>query len=124
MGLRTWQTLPVCPGERSMAASAQTGGVLGYVWVIGGMDGDGAATDTMYRYRIEDDAWTTASPMPAPRYAHTASTAGDVGELGLSSPAVIYITGGLDSTGAMLDSVLSYDTLTDTWSTLESFPLR
>lgn len=114
VALRFWSTVTGCPGARAYWAGTVTGGYLGYLWLIGGLDDTEAPTSSLFRFHELSNTWTVMSPMPSARYSHAASSYQD---------EALYVTGGLDASGTAVNSVLKYNISTDSWSTLTPLPI-
>jgi thiosulfate/3-mercaptopyruvate sulfurtransferase len=113
----TWTDLAPLPGSLKLTFSAGAG--VGYsVYVLGGLDQDGAITDRIYRYNTVANTWddgTVETPLPVGLFSFAAARIGDR----------IYVCGGLTSkdtsvTANYSASVFAYDTVTRTWD--ESLP--
>jgi len=83
-----------------------------YLYAIGGRANNGgpissAPYNTVERYDILNDQWTTVASLPSNRSDLAAMAVG----------GKIYVLGGFDSSGNPLDDVDVYDPDTDTWST-------
>merc|ERR1712070_9594 len=118
--LRFFSQSTPCPVALGSAASVQSNGVEGYFWVMGGIDTSGAPTDALYRYRKKTNTWTKMSSMPIARTSHTAVVVSD--DATITSPAQIYVIGGVDAAGNALNSVLRYNVSSDVWTTVTALP--
>ena len=110
----SWTLIAPLPFDNAVenAAAASYGGKL---YVFGGSTSafSGAQNHAAF-YNPVDDSWTTVSSMPTPRGGVTAQTLN----------GLIYVMGGMDDSGASLDTVEIYDPETDTWSTGPSLQTR
>lgn len=119
--LNTWKTiaaLPVALHHTAMAAAA------GKVYVMGGViNGPGGAhpngaewtgSTNAFAYDIAGDKWTAIKPLP-----HSTAAAGVVAVDGK-----VYVIGGIDADGMVLDLVQCYDPATDTWSAKTAMPTK
>jgi hypothetical protein len=73
---------------------------------VGGPNGPGKL-DAVERYDIDTDTWTSVAPLPAPRSDMAAATVGNK----------VYVFGGFDARGNVLNDVDMYDPVKDTWTT-------
>ncbi|MEW6743933.1 MAG: kelch repeat-containing protein [Planctomycetota bacterium] len=108
--------------KRWAGASAQVGSE---VWCIGGYVLDSSAppnpslgqskvSDRVQVYDIDTDSWRTTSSVPAEPPALPAPVA--FGAATPDSSGNIYLIGGLDSTGTIIDKVYRYEAASNTWS--------
>jgi N-acetylneuraminic acid mutarotase len=105
----SWMQGPAMPGKRDHAGVAAVNGKL---YVLGGNGPDnslGAQSpkDTVFEFDPATSAWSTKSPMPAPRAAFAVAVVG----------TKIHCIGGI--TGKVHEA---YDVVTDTWETLPAMP--
>jgi N-acetylneuraminic acid mutarotase len=107
-----WSGLADLPG-----AAVENPAVVGHdgrLYVFGGSTGPftGAVTDAA---AFEPGSgWTSLAPMPTARGGATAQVLG----------GLVYVVGGLDGSGASLDSVDVYDPASDMWSSAASMSTR
>jgi hypothetical protein len=71
----TWDRLADAPVERIEAASAAHGGVI---WLAGGLNADGSASDETWRYDPAADRWDAGPPLPEPMHHAAMVSTGDV----------------------------------------------
>jgi hypothetical protein len=126
-----WTATTPLPDKRGFAAavlanifnSKATG--YGTLYVLGGLDGTGAATSTVYVASISSDgtlpasgtgSWTTTTPLPQPLFAAAA----------VIFHNRLYVVGGNNSTGAPVAKVYSAainsDKTLGSWQTLADLP--
>jgi N-acetylneuraminic acid mutarotase len=99
----TWVTKTPMPEARSDAAVVKHGNKI---YVFGGYDETGIATDTTFIYRIAKDTWTEGEPMPEPRANPVKGKCGNK----------IHIIGGYDLTGTPTTTHFVYNPVKDRWS--------
>jgi N-acetylneuraminic acid mutarotase len=130
----TWTTASALPAPRGFAAAAvatsfnsKVGG-NGTIYLLGGLDGTGAATGTVYEASLNADGsipaagaagtWTATTAMPQALYAHGA----------VIFHGRIYIAGGNDSAGNPVASVISAPINADgslgSWTSLPDLPAK
>ena len=93
--------------------SIEEGGAPGnHVFVVGGADGEGAATDAVYRTSVAESGalgavWATLASMPEPRAYHAtaAATAFTAALDTATTGAYLYVIGGLDADGQVTSTV-------------------
>jgi Kelch motif protein/galactose oxidase-like protein len=100
----TWETLAPMPTPRTEVAVAALDGLI---YVIGGFEGDGSASDKVEVYDPATDTWSEAAPLPEARH-HAAAT-------GLGGPRV-WVIGGFDASGGARAETFLYDPATNSWS--------
>ena len=126
-----WTATTPLPDKRGFAAavlantfnSKATG--YGTLYVLGGLDGTGAATSTVYVASISSDgtlpasgtgSWTTTTPLPQPLFAAAAAIFHNR----------LYVVGGNDRTGApvakVYSAVINKDKTLGSWQTLADLP--
>lgn len=69
-----WETLPDAPFARIEVASAAHGGL---VWMAGGLNADGSASDEVWRYDPATGTWTPGPPLPEPLHHAAMVSTGD-----------------------------------------------
>jgi len=108
----TWDTIAIAPVEGLWEAAAVTG-LDGRIYVFGG-EGTGPSNplNLVQIYDPASDRWSTGSPMPTPRFQHSA-VRGPTG--------YIYVMGGRNSIG-VLDVVEIYNPVSDSWSSAMPMP--
>ncbi|MFZ4523064.1 MAG: GEVED domain-containing protein, partial [Bacteroidales bacterium] len=108
----TWTAIASLPAKRIVVASAQVGN---YIYVIGGSDGV-AYFNTVFRYDITADTWTTMTSTLPKTIAWGKAVA--------YGSNYIYLAGGVDAFtgGLVLSDVYVYDIAADTWSAATSMP--
>jgi Kelch motif len=106
-GLDRWTTLPQLPVATRAAAAAAADGIL---YVIGGTTPDG---NTAAVWSWDGESWSARSPLPTPRFNHSAIAAG----------GRVYVLGGFQR-GRELREVLVYDVERDSWSSATPLPRR
>jgi N-acetylneuraminic acid mutarotase len=104
----TWVSLANMPTARRGLGAAVIGNSL---YAIGGSTGaapcSGSPLDTVERYDISTNTWSTIAPLPSPRSDLAA----------VAHARKIYVFGGCRGTLAAIDDVDVYNPATDTWST-------
>lgn len=70
----TWEMLADAPRQRIEAASAAHGGI---VWLAGGLNADGTASDETWRYDPATDGWDAGPPLPEPMHHAAMVSTGD-----------------------------------------------
>lgn len=102
---------PMPTGRAGLAVATQGNSIYaigGRTSTQGPCNGGAPATlDTVERYDINTDTWTTVAPLPTRRSDAAAATVG----------GKIYVFGGCRGSGTILDDVDVYDPVTNTWST-------
>lgn len=94
-----WKLIAPMPVPRSDHGSAL--GADRRVYVIGGIDGSGAATATVEAYTADKNVWdTSVAPLPSGPREYVQAAEGDDGR--------IYAVGGADSFGNATDTVQAY----------------
>jgi Kelch motif len=95
------------PTNRIGLAAAVVGD---YIYAIGGRTGSApngyGKMNVVERYDIYNNAWTTVAPLPAARSDMAAAVVG----------GKIYIFGGFDAAGNVLNTVDVYNPVTNTWT--------
>jgi IPT/TIG domain len=129
----SWTATTALPDKRGFAAAVAANaynsvvGGNGNLYVLGGLDGTGAATDTVYYAALAADGsipaaaapgtWTATTPLPQPLFAEGA----------VIFHGRIYVAGGNDSTGAPVTKVYSakinLDGTLGAWTTLPDLPV-
>jgi hypothetical protein len=88
----------------------------GALFATGGYSSDDVVLASVERYDPDLDTWSVAPPLPRPRYAHCACAVGDA----------LYVLGGIeiDEEGEehTVNSVLKFDSRTQTWSEVAPMP--
>ncbi len=103
--MNTWDaTLAALPAPRSGPAC---GSVDGKIFVAGGADASGEATNSLFIYDVAGDSWTTGATLPATALYANGAMVGDN----------FYVFGGWSSSATYL-----YDTAAQTWSTEDAMP--
>jgi len=74
VGGMAWETLDDAPFERIEVASAAHGGII---WLAGGLNGDGSASDETWRFDPETATWTPGPPLPEPLHHAAMVSTGD-----------------------------------------------
>ena len=105
----TWSTKAPSPSPHQFPAVTATGGKL---YVIGGKNGSGVATNVVHVYTPSTNTWTTKAPLPAARHRSTAQVVA----------GKIYVFGGNDAAGNYTSTVYVYDPATNVWSTVSPMP--
>jgi len=130
----TWTTATALPAPRGFAAAvvansfnSKVGG-SGTLYLLGGLDGTGAATSTVYEASLNADGripsagaagtWTATTAMPQAVFAHGAAI----------FHGSIYVAGGNDSGGNPVASVISAPINADgtlgAWTSLPDLPAK
>jgi len=103
----TWSRGTDMPGPRFGPAVATDGAVI---WVIGGFGGDFLETNTVWRYELSSNSWTTTyAAMPIPR--------GRIHGVELPNGTVHVFAGGFDGVDHRV-----YDTVANSWSVAAAMP--
>lgn len=82
------------------------------LYVIGGRATNtvASATDKVYRYNLDADAWVGVTPLPTTLFGHCSAVAGDF----------IYVYGGATASNAVQNALYRYDLHTDRWEVMEA----
>ncbi len=109
---RRWSTVASLPASRSGDAAAFDGS--GAIYVVGGSATVNASTgtNTLYKYTVATNSWTTLANLPL-NLRDAAAVFSPDGEL--------QVIGGI-SNGQVVASVETYDPSTNTWTTNNSLP--
>jgi N-acetylneuraminic acid mutarotase len=85
------------------------------IYVFGGYpdDEEDPNVDTVYRYDVGANEWSTCASMPEARYESRACTMG----------GMVYVVGGRDKDDVPVASVFGYDLGSDSWSELAPIPV-
>ena len=78
------------------------------IFVVGGVDSDNKALDSVEVYDYCTDLWSTMAPMSTARQAHCCTAIG----------SKLFVVGGMDSNYQALDFVEVYDYCIGSWSTM------
>jgi N-acetylneuraminic acid mutarotase len=105
----TWSTKASSPSPHQFPAVAVTGGK---VYVVGGKNGTGAATNVVHVYTPSTNTWTSKAPLPAARYRSNAQVVN----------GKVYVIGGNDAAGNYTNTVYVYDPASNVWSTAAPLP--
>ncbi len=109
-GSPRWIALQPSPLERTEVGAARIGR---FVYVPGGfLSPEGAATDRVARYDIDNRAWSEVAPMPIAVH-HPAAAAGAGRCRG-----DLYVYGGYAANGPEVDALQRYNPRTDSWTLL------
>jgi N-acetylneuraminic acid mutarotase len=88
----------------------------GGLYTTGGLDSVDVILASVERYDPGLDTWSAAPPLPRPRYAHCACATGDA----------MYVLGGIEKDEELVEhtvnSVLKFDSITQTWSEVAPMP--
>jgi hypothetical protein len=125
----SWTSTAALPAPRGFAAAVVANafnsrlGGNGNMYLLGGLDGTGAATSTVYTASLAADgsipaagagSWTTTTALPQPLYAHAAAI----------FQGRIYVAGGNDASNTPVATVYSASINSDgslgAWTTLSS----
>jgi hypothetical protein len=129
----SWTPTTSLPDKRGFAAAVTANAFNslvsgnGNLYVLGGLDGTGAATSTVYYAALAADgtipaaaapgSWTATTPLPQPLFAEGA----------VIFHGRIYVAGGNDATGVPVAKVYSARINTDgtlgAWTTLQDLPV-
>ena len=129
----SWTATTSLPDKRGFAAAVTANafnslvGGNGDLYVLGGVDGSGGATSTVYYAALAADGtipaaaasgtWTTTTPLPQPMFAEGA----------VIFHGRIYVAGGNDATGTPIAKVYSAkinaDATLGAWTTLPDLPV-
>ncbi len=95
----------------------------GMFYAVGGVDAFATALNNLERYDPVNNTWTTLSPMPTARSGAAGAFLGNE----LSPGGNLYVIGGRTTaggpcSGAAMNTVERYDTVTDTWTAAASLP--
>ena len=104
-----WQTKARMPTSRGRFAQAQVDGVI---YVIAGLADDGWS-NRVEAYYADRDIWERRAAKPIP--------VANVGAAAVNR--LIYVPGGSDETGAVLDALEVYSPATDEWSEARRMPV-
>lgn len=104
----TWtQLAPMPTGRGGLGAAVVDNSIYAVGGRVGGSPCQGAsALDTVERYDIKTNTWTTAAPLPTPL--------SDIGVIAHGNR--IYVFGGCTSAHTVVNTVYIYDRKTDSWS--------
>ena len=105
----TWSTKAASPTPHQLPAVTAVGGKL---YVMGGKNGSGIATNVVHAYSPSTNTWTTKAPLPAARYRSTAQVIA----------GKIYVVGGNDAAGNYVSTAYVYDPALNKWSTAMPMP--
>ena len=108
-----WESLPMMPTPRTEVVAVA---VDEKIFVIGGFDRDGNATDTVEVYDTLNNSWGKVSPLP--EKLHHVGAAASV----TASNNEIYVVGGYKNGWIATDSMFIYNTDTDTWDSGPTMP--
>jgi Galactose oxidase, central domain len=127
----SWTSTAALPAGRGFSAAVVANGFNstlagnGTVYLLGGLDGSGAATSTVYAAALGADgtipatgagAWAPVTSLPQPLYAHAAAI----------FQGRIYVVGGNDTSNTPVAAVYSASINSDgslgAWATLASLP--
>ena len=86
---------------------------LDAIWVLGGQDGSSLVTQLEY-YEPFYDRWNTADILDIPTPVRNAACAAYENK--------IYVFGGINGAGTVINSVQVYDVLANTWATDDNLP--
>jgi hypothetical protein len=103
----TWSAVVPLPEARSCHAAVTVGLAM---YVFGGSTR--VSTTTVLKLSSAEGGWSQVAPMPEPRRDSAACAVG----------SDIFVFGGCITHFDEQDSVFKYDTVSDTWSTLEPMP--
>jgi N-acetylneuraminic acid mutarotase len=111
--LNTWATRANLPGPA--VENPAVVGLNGKLYVFGGSTApfSGAVTNAA-AYNPATNAWTVLAPLPTARGGAAAA----------AIDGLIYVAGGLNGSGASVDTVEVYDPGSNTWSTAAAMPTR
>ncbi|MFN2548744.1 MAG: Kelch repeat-containing protein [Myxococcales bacterium] len=128
----SWTAATPLPDKRGFAAAVSANSFNsivtgnGNLYVIGGLDGAGAATSTVYTAALNPDGSLPAAAAPGTWGTTTALPQALFGESAVIFHGRIYVAGGNDSTGAPSAKVYSAhikgDGSLDAWQTLPDLP--
>lgn len=105
-----WERGPEMPTPRTEVSSANLGKDI---YVIGGFDQNGHATDIVEVYNVDNHSWSTGSgPLSEPLH-HTAA---------LSYSNKVYVIGGFTDSDEPSDKLYVYDPMTNKWSEDKAMP--
>jgi N-acetylneuraminic acid mutarotase len=104
----TWRTLAPMPTPRSEVAAVE---LNRQIYVIGGFEEDGSASDKVEVYDPATNSWSEAAPLPEPRHHAAAFVFGTIFVMG-------GYQGGFDDPQ---NTIYQYASANDTWS--EAIPL-
>jgi DNA-binding CsgD family transcriptional regulator/N-acetylneuraminic acid mutarotase len=108
-----WQELAQMPTARAAFALANFAfDGKAYLYIIGGVTPDAAASDQVLRYDLETNTWVSFSQKP--------TAVRDV--QGVVVGNRIYVPGGQLASGAVTDQFEAYDPQQDRWLSLQSLP--
>lgn len=107
---RTWTTRAIMPEGLANPAAACIGDTI---YLFGGQTSTSVSAATR-AYSITGNNWTAKTSAPTARYWHTANV------VGTDSGPMIYLCGGMNSSGTVLGTVERYNVLAGTWSTQSS----
>jgi len=104
----SWNVLAPMPTGRAGLAVAVVGNSI---YAIGGRSNTGGPNSwgklsVVERYDIDKDTWTTVAPLSTPRSDLAAATVG----------GKIYVFGGFNALGIVVNTVEVYNPVTDTWT--------
>jgi N-acetylneuraminic acid mutarotase len=98
-----WETLPDLPTPRSEVASSV---IEDQVYVIGGFEGNGKASDKVEVFSIKENRWRKAPSLPRPLH-HAAA---------ISYNDKIFVLGGYNDGWISVNTVYEFDSVTEVWS--------
>ncbi len=107
-----WESLPMMPTPRTEVVAVA---VDKKIFVIGGFDRNGKATDIVEVYDTVNNSWGKVSPMPE-KLHHVGAAAST------TSNNEIYVVGGYKNGWIATDSMFIYNTDTDTWDSGPTMP--
>lgn len=107
---RTWTTRATMPEGLANPAAACIGDTI---YLFGGQTSTSVSAATR-AYSITGNNWATRTSAPTARYWHTASV------VNTDSGPMVYVCGGVDAGGSVLNTVERYNVLTNTWTTQSS----
>jgi hypothetical protein len=87
----------------------------GYIYAIGGHDGDGHTMRSMDAFNVSTNAWEKKCRMPERRQNHTAATCIEQDR--------VFVTGGKGANDSVSYKVFAYSPETDIWQELASMPV-
>jgi N-acetylneuraminic acid mutarotase len=100
--LQTWIEVAPMPAKHFAAGVCVVGSDI---YIFGGLNYDGEATSTSFRYSTETYTWVTLVPMPKAKCGHSVCVL----------DGLIYVMGGDDTTG-ILGSVHRFDPAANSWN--------
>ena len=106
----TWESLPMMSTPRTEVVAVA---VDEKIFVIGGFDRNGKATDIVEMYDTVNNSWKKVSPIPE-KLHHVGAAAASNNE--------IYVVGGYKNSWIATDSMFIYNTDTNTWDIGPTMP--